>query len=97
MSELEEKGIWEQTKEENPPPKKPYQEPVFRFERVLRDDGFGVRQSSGYKFPVQNSTGTVPDYVLFDPIDAERSGGVEASSLTIIAFHSFSRPKSETS
>jgi hypothetical protein len=35
MPEQEGKRIWEETKEENLPPKKPYQDPAFRFERVF--------------------------------------------------------------
>ena len=35
MPEQEGKRIWEEAKEENLPPKKPYQDPAFRFERVF--------------------------------------------------------------
>jgi len=35
MSEQEEKRTWEETNEENLLPKKPYQDPAFRFERVF--------------------------------------------------------------
>lgn len=35
MSEHDEKRTWEETKEESPPPKKAYQDPAFRFERVF--------------------------------------------------------------